>query len=147
MSKLCTLKEAISNYVHDGDTVYCAGFTHLIPFAAGHEIIRQGRRNLTLARATPDLIYDQMVAAGAPKNDLFLYRQPRCGLAAHRPQRTRSRTVGMGGILPFWHDLPPAGRRCRAALHPHEPDRRPRSWKATIPISAGSKTPIPAAKW
>ena len=73
MSKLCTLKEAISNYVHDGDTVYCAGFTHLIPFAAGHEIIRQGRRDLTLARATPDLIYDQMVAAGCAKKLIFSY--------------------------------------------------------------------------
>jgi glutaconate CoA-transferase, subunit A len=73
MSKLCTLPEAISQYVHDGDTVYCAGFTHLIPFAAGHEIIRQKRRNLTLARATPDLIYDQMVAAGCAKKLIFSY--------------------------------------------------------------------------
>ncbi len=73
MSKLCTLKDAITQYVHDGDTVYCAGFTHLIPFSAGHEIIRQGRRNLTLARATPDLIYDQMVAAGCAKKLIFSY--------------------------------------------------------------------------
>ena len=73
MSKLCSLSEAVSNYVHDGDTVYCAGFTHLIPFAAGHEIIRQKRRNLTLARATPDLIYDQMVAAGVAKKLIFSY--------------------------------------------------------------------------
>jgi glutaconate CoA-transferase subunit A len=73
MSKLCTLSEAIQQYVHDGDSVYCAGFTHLIPFAAGHEIIRQGRRNLTLARATPDLIYDQMVAAGCAKKLIFSY--------------------------------------------------------------------------
>jgi glutaconate CoA-transferase subunit A len=73
MTKLCSLSEAISQYVHDGDTVYCAGFTHLIPFAAGHEIIRQQRRNLTLARATPDLIYDQMVAAGCAKKLIFSY--------------------------------------------------------------------------
>ena len=73
MSKLCSLSDAISQYVHDGDTVYCAGFTHLIPFAAGHEIIRQKRRNLTLARATPDLIYDQMVAAGCAKKLIFSY--------------------------------------------------------------------------
>lgn len=73
MSKLCSLKEAVANYVHDGDTVYCAGFTHLIPFAAGHEIIRQGIKNLTLARATPDLIYDQMVAAGCAKKLIFSY--------------------------------------------------------------------------
>lgn len=73
MTKVCSLKEAISTYVHDGDTVFCAGFTHLIPFGAGHEIIRQGRRNLTLARATPDLIYDQMVAAGCAKKLIFSY--------------------------------------------------------------------------
>jgi glutaconate CoA-transferase, subunit A len=73
MSKLCTLSEAISKFVNDEDTVYCAGFTHLIPFAAGHEIIRQKRRNLTLARATPDLIYDQMVAAGCAKKLIFSY--------------------------------------------------------------------------
>ena len=80
MTKVCSLKEAISTYVHDGDTVFCAGFTHLIPFGAGHEIIRQGRRNLTLARATPDLIYDQMVAAGCAKKLIFSYiRNPGVG--------------------------------------------------------------------
>jgi glutaconate CoA-transferase subunit A len=73
MSKLCTLKEAVAQFVADGDTVYAAGFTHLIPFAAGHEIIRQGRRGLTLARATPDLIYDQMVAAGCARKVIFSY--------------------------------------------------------------------------
>jgi len=73
MTKVCALSEAIANYVHDGDTVFCAGFTHLIPFAAGHEIIRQGRKDLTLARATPDLIYDQMVAAGCAKKLIFSY--------------------------------------------------------------------------
>ena len=73
MTKLCSLKEAIASYVQDGDLVYAAGFTHLIPFAAGHEIIRQGRRELTLARATPDLIYDQMVAAGCARKIIFSY--------------------------------------------------------------------------
>ncbi len=73
MSKLCSLSEAIAQYVHDGDCVYAAGFTHLIPFAAGHEIIRQGRKNLVLARATPDLIYDQMVAAGCARKLIFSY--------------------------------------------------------------------------
>jgi len=73
MSKLITLSEAISKNVHDGDTIYAAGFTHLIPFAAGHEIIRQGIRNLVLARATPDLIYDQMVAGGCACKIIFSY--------------------------------------------------------------------------
>ena len=72
-NKLISLSEAISNYISDGDTVYAAGFTHLIPFAAGHEIIRQGKKNLTLARATPDLIYDMMVAAGCAKKVIFSY--------------------------------------------------------------------------
>jgi glutaconate CoA-transferase subunit A len=73
MSKLVSLTEAIQSYVHDGDTIYAAGFTHLIPFAAGHEIIRQGRKDLTLARATPDLIYDLMVAAGCARKVIFSY--------------------------------------------------------------------------
>jgi len=73
MSKILSMKEAIATYVQDGDTLYAAGFTHLIPFAAGHEIIRQGKKNLTLARATPDLIYDQMVAAGCAKKVIFSY--------------------------------------------------------------------------
>lgn len=73
MSKLQALSEAISRFVKDGDVLYAAGFTHLIPFAAGHEIIRQGRKDLTLARATPDLIYDQMVAAGCARKVVFSY--------------------------------------------------------------------------
>jgi glutaconate CoA-transferase subunit A len=73
MTKLCSLSEAIQEFVHDGDSLYAAGFTHLIPFAAGHEIIRQGRKNLVLARATPDLIYDQMVAAGCASKVIFSY--------------------------------------------------------------------------
>jgi glutaconate CoA-transferase subunit A len=73
MSKIVSLSEAIGQYVQDGDLIYAAGFTHLIPFAAGHEIIRQGRRGLALARATPDLIYDQMVAAGCAGKVIFSY--------------------------------------------------------------------------
>lgn len=73
MTKLTTLASAIRDHVHDGDLIYAAGFTHLIPFAAGHEIIRQGRRGLTLARATPDIVYDQMVAAGCAQKLIFSY--------------------------------------------------------------------------
>lgn len=71
--KVMSMKEAIGKFVHDGDTAYLAGFTHLIPFAAGHEIIRQGKKDLTLARATPDIIYDQMIAAGCAKKIVFSY--------------------------------------------------------------------------
>jgi len=73
MSKLMALKKAIAQFVNDGDVVYAAGFTHLIPFAAGHEMIRQEKKNLTLARATPDLIYEQIVAAGCAKKIIFSY--------------------------------------------------------------------------
>jgi glutaconate CoA-transferase subunit A len=68
-----SLKAAIEKFLHDGDTLYASGFTHLIPFAAGHEIIRQGFKDLVLARATPDLIYDQMVAAGCARKVVFSY--------------------------------------------------------------------------
>ncbi|MGE5761497.1 MAG: CoA transferase subunit A [Gemmatimonadota bacterium] len=70
-SKVLSMHDAIAAHVHDGDTVVIEGFTHLICFAAGHEIIRQRRRNLTLARLTPDLIYDQMIAAGCAKKLVF----------------------------------------------------------------------------
>lgn len=73
MDKRCTLTEAIRQFVQDEQCLYLAGFTHLIPFAAGHEIIRQRRKNLTLARATPDLIYDQMIAAGCARKVIFSY--------------------------------------------------------------------------
>ena len=70
-SKVLSMQQAIERHVHDGDTVVIEGFTHLICFAAGHEIIRQRRRNLTLARLTPDLIYDQMIAAGCARKLIF----------------------------------------------------------------------------
>lgn len=73
MKKLMPLSKAISENVQDGDTLYAAGFTHLIPFAAGHEIIRQHKHDLVLARATPDLIYDQLVAAGCARKVIFSY--------------------------------------------------------------------------
>jgi glutaconate CoA-transferase, subunit A len=69
--KLVSMREAIARHVHDGDVVVIEGFTHLIGFAAAHEIIRQGRRDLTLCRLTPDLIYDQMIAAGCARKLVF----------------------------------------------------------------------------
>src|SRR5512139_666641 len=64
---LMTLEEAIAGHVRDGQTVAMEGFTHLIPFAAAHEIVRQGRRDLHLVRMTPDIIYDQMIGAGCAR--------------------------------------------------------------------------------
>jgi glutaconate CoA-transferase subunit A len=65
------LRDAVASLVHDGDVVALEGFTHLIPHAAGHEIVRQGRRDLTLVRMTPDVIYDQMIGMGCARRLVF----------------------------------------------------------------------------
>src|SRR5918999_435664 len=70
-SKVASMRDAISDLVRDGDSVAIEGFTHLICFAAGHEIIRQRKRDLTLCRMTPDVIYDQMVGAGVASKLVF----------------------------------------------------------------------------
>ena len=66
-----SLSEAVAELIHDGDTVAMEGFTHLIPHAAAHEVIRQGRRDLTLIRMTPDVIYDQLIGVGAVRRLIF----------------------------------------------------------------------------
>src|ERR1700750_2273091 len=73
MAEVTTLEEGVSALVHDGDSVAIEGFTHLIPFAAGHEILRQGRRELELIRMTPDILYDQMIGVGAARRLLLSY--------------------------------------------------------------------------
>src|SRR5215208_7890827 len=73
MAEVTSLKDAIATLVGDGDRVALEGFTHLIPFAAGHEVIRQGRRDLELIRMTPDLIYDQMIGMGCARKLVFSY--------------------------------------------------------------------------
>jgi glutaconate CoA-transferase subunit A len=70
---ITALTDAIAEHVHDGDTVALEGFTHLIPFAAAHEIARQGRRHLTLVRMTPDLVYDQLIGLGVADRLVFSY--------------------------------------------------------------------------
>jgi glutaconate CoA-transferase, subunit A len=71
VAKILSLAQAVSELVGDGDTVALEGFTHLIPFAAAHEIIRQERRGLTLARMTPDIVYDQLIGAGCATKLIF----------------------------------------------------------------------------
>ena len=71
MAAVMSLSEAVSLLVRDGDTIALEGFTHLIPFAAGQEIIRQGRRDLTLVRMTPDVLYDQMIGSGCARKLIF----------------------------------------------------------------------------
>ena len=67
MAEITTLSEAVRGLVRDGETVAAEGFTHLIPHAAGHELIRQGRRDLALVRMTPDTVYDQLIGAGCAR--------------------------------------------------------------------------------
>jgi glutaconate CoA-transferase subunit A len=71
MARIMSLSEGVAELVRDGDVVAMEGFTHLIPFAAAHEIIRQGRRDLTLVRMTPDVIYDQLIGAGCARKLVF----------------------------------------------------------------------------
>lgn len=71
MAEITTLREAVAALIRDGDTVALEGFTHLIPHAAGHEIVRQGRRDLTLVRMTPDLVYDQLIGMGCARKLVF----------------------------------------------------------------------------
>jgi glutaconate CoA-transferase subunit A len=71
MAEFLSLHDAVARFVEDGATVAMEGFTHLIPFAAGHEVIRQKKRDLTLIRMTPDIIYDQMIGAGCAKKVIF----------------------------------------------------------------------------
>ena len=71
MSRFLSLAEAVESTIRDGDTVAMEGFTHLIPYAAGHEVIRQRRRHLTLIRMTPDLIYDQLIGMGCADKLVF----------------------------------------------------------------------------
>jgi glutaconate CoA-transferase subunit A len=73
VTEIQSLSAAVADLVHDGDTVALEGFTHLIPFAAGHEVIRQGRTDLTLVRMTPDLLYDQMIGMGVARGLIFSY--------------------------------------------------------------------------
>ena len=73
MARVLNLADAVAELVRDGDSVALEGFTHLIPFAAGHEVLRQGRRDLELIRMTPDVLYDQMVGAGAARKLVFSY--------------------------------------------------------------------------
>jgi glutaconate CoA-transferase subunit A len=73
VAQIVSLSEAVEATVQDGASVALEGFTHLIPFAAGHEVLRQGRRELELIRMTPDILYDQMIGVGAARRLVFSY--------------------------------------------------------------------------
>jgi glutaconate CoA-transferase, subunit A len=138
------MREAVAAHVRDGDTVVIEGFTHLICFAAGHEIIRQARRNLTLCRLTPDLIYDQMIAAGCARKLVFSWAgNPGAG-SLHAFRRAAegkgsaleleeyshfgmvARLSAGAARLPFWTlrnymgtDLPEVNRQIRTVTCPY----------------------------
>ena len=153
-SKVLSMRDAIARFVHDGDTVVIEGFTHLICFAAAHEIIRQGRRDLTLCRLTPDLIYDQMIAAGCARKLVFSWAgNPGAG-SLHAFRRAvegkseapleieeyshfgmAARFCAGSAKLPFWPmrdymgtDLPVANPRIRTVTCPYTGERL-----ATVP--------------
>jgi glutaconate CoA-transferase, subunit A len=138
------MRDAIATHVHDGDTVLIEGFTHLICFAAGHEIIRQRRRDLTLCRLTPDLIYDQMIAAGCARKLVFSWagnpgagslhafrravegKGPRLELEEYSHFGMVGRLSAGAARLPFWTmrnymgtDLPAANSMIRSVSCPY----------------------------
>ncbi|MDQ3136677.1 MAG: CoA transferase subunit A [Gemmatimonadota bacterium] len=148
------MREAVAALVGDGDTVVIEGFTHLICFAAGHEIIRQRRRDLTLCRLTPDLIYDQMIAAGCARKLVFSWAgnpgagslhafrravEGRGGAALELEEYSHFGMVGRlsagAARLPFWPmrnymgtDLPAANPRIATIECPYTGERL-----ATVP--------------
>ena len=142
--KVCTMREAIAQHVHDGDTVVIEGFTHLICFAAAHEIIRQRRRHLTLCRLTPDLVADQMIAAGCVSSLVFSWAgnpgagslhsfrravesgQPALALDEYSHFGMVARLSAGAAGLPFWPlkdymgtDIPRANARIRSVQCPY----------------------------
>ena len=142
--KVCTMRDAIAQHVHDGDTVVIEGFTHLICFAAAHEIIRQRRRNLTLCRLTPDLVADQMIAAGCVSTLVFSWAgnpgagslhafrravesgQPPLALDEYSHFGMVARLSAGAARLPFWPlkdymgtDIPTANARIRSVQCPY----------------------------
>ena len=142
--KVCTMRDAIAQHVHDGDTVVIEGFTHLICFAAAHEIIRQRRRNLTLCRLTPDLVADQMIASGCVSSLVFSWAgnpgagslhafrravesgQPPLALDEYSHFGMVARLSAGAARLPFWPlrdymgtDIPMANSRIRSVQCPY----------------------------
>ncbi|MDE2038626.1 MAG: CoA transferase subunit A [Elusimicrobia bacterium] len=147
-NKVVSLREAVSSLVHDGDVVVIEGFTHLICFAAGHEIIRQKKRELTLCRLTPDLIYDQLIAAGCAKKLVFSWagnpgvgslhafrraveaKPPRLELEEYSHFGMVARLSAGAANLPFWplrdysgSDIPAANPRIKSVDCPFTGER------------------------
>ena len=146
--KVASLRDAVATIVRDGDTLLIEGFTHLISFAAGHEIIRQGKKDLTLCRLTPDLIYDQMIAAGCAKKLVFSWagnpgvgslhafrraveaKPPQLALEEYSHFGMVARLSAGAANLPFWplrnyagSDIPKANPRIKTVDCPFTGER------------------------
>ena len=122
--KVASMRDAVADLVRDGDTVAIEGFTHLIGFSAGHEIIRQRKRDLTLARMTPDLVYDQMIAGGVARKLIFSWLgNPGVGGLNAIRRRIEPASVGEGtaarggGVQPLRHGVALHRRRREPAVH------------------------------
>jgi len=120
MTKLMKMSEAIGRFVNNGDMVVIEGFTHLICFAAAHEIIRQQRRELTVCRLTPDLIYDQLIGAGCIRKPLefrqmFVERLACARPLERRPDEERPLDGGRDGDQISCDGLASIGAWCRRA--------------------------------
>ena len=156
MTVIGSLHDAIDELVHDGDTIALEGFTHLIPVAAGHEIIRQGRRDLTVIRMTPDIVYDQLIGAGCVRKLIFSWGgNPGVGslhrfrdavehgwprpleIEEHSHAGMANRYVAGASGLPF------AVMRGYRRHRPRRPDRR-RSRPITCPFTGEELTAVPA---
>ncbi len=98
MAKFLPCSQAVAENLKDGDTAAFEGFTHLIPTAAAHEAIRQGFKDLTLIRMTPDLVYDQMIGMGMARKVIFSYAgNPGVGLLRRAARRGRERLAAAAG--------------------------------------------------
>ena len=150
------LREAVAELVRDGDIVALEGFTHLIPHAAGHELIRQGRRDLTLVRMTPDVIYDQLIGMGCARKLVFSWGgNPGVG-SLHRfrdavehgwPRRSSSRSIRTRGWRPRTRR---ARRTCRsaccAATRAATSPRTRASRRSTCPFTGEELAAVPALR-
>ena len=155
MAELTSLAEAVAALVRDGDTVALEGFTHLIPHAAGHELIRQERRELTLVRMTPDVVYDQLIGAGlrarsSSSRGAATPASARCtGCATRSSTAGRGRSSSRSTRTPGWRRRTrPARRTCPSACSAAMPAATCRPARAsraiTCPFTGEELAAVPA---
>ena len=146
-AEITSLADAVADLVNDGDTVALEGFTHLIPVAAGQEIIRQRKRDLTLVRMTPDIVYDQLIGAGCARKLIFSWGgNPGVGSLHRFREAVQKRRARDRGAQPRGHGEPLRRRRlaacrsrsCAATTAPRCPSTRTRSSRSPARSPASS---------